>query len=109
MRRVRFVGLRYVAFGILALALVGAVTTGLWNWLMPAIFNLPAIGFWQALGLLLLGRLLFGGFHGRGRGMKRPRFVRSLQDLTPEERERFRHGMARGCGSTGEAEPAARA
>ncbi len=64
---------------------------------MPSIFNLPAIGFWQALGLVLLGRLLFGGFRG-GRGMKRPRFVRRLEDLTPEERERYRHGKRRGCG-----------
>ncbi len=31
----------------------------LWNWLMPAIFSLPAITFWQALGLQILIALLF--------------------------------------------------
>jgi hypothetical protein len=101
MRRMKFVGLRYVAFGIVAIGVMGTVTTVLWNALMPSIFGLPAIGFWQALGLLLLGRILFGGFRGCGRGMKRPRFVRRLEDLTEEERERFRRGMGRGCGNRG--------
>jgi hypothetical protein len=101
MGKVRFVGLRFIAFGIVAAAIFGTVTMSLWNALMPAIFSLPVIGFWQALGLLLLGRLLFGGFPGR-RGMKRPRFVRRLEDLTPEERERFRQGMGRGCGFGGD-------
>jgi hypothetical protein len=44
-------------------ALCGAVTMWLWNALMPAIFNLPAIGFWQALGLLVLSQILFKGGH----------------------------------------------
>jgi len=37
----------------------------LWNWLMPALFGLPVIGFWQAFGILLLAKILFGG-HGHG-------------------------------------------
>jgi hypothetical protein len=88
MRRVKFVGIRFIAFGILAVGLAGFVTSSLWNALMPAIFSLPAIGFWQALGLLVLSRLLFGHWGGK-RGHK-PRFVKGMQDLTPEERERFR-------------------
>lgn len=43
-------------------AIVGFVIMGLWNWMMPAIFGLGMITFWQALGLLILGRLIFGGF-----------------------------------------------
>jgi hypothetical protein len=39
----------------------------LWNWLMPTIFNLPLINFYQAFGLLLLSKLLFSGIHHRGR------------------------------------------
>jgi len=35
----------------------------LWNWLMPAIFNLGVITYFQAIGLAILGRLLFGGMH----------------------------------------------
>ena len=48
------------------LALFTAITMWLWNWLMPAIFKLPAIGFWQAVGILILSHILFkGGCFGR--------------------------------------------
>jgi len=100
MRKFRFVGLRFVAFGLVALGVFGLVTAGLWNALMPAIFGLPSISFWQALGLLVLSRILFGQWGRRKVG--RPRFVRGMQDLTPEERERFRSAMDRRCGRSGE-------
>jgi hypothetical protein len=85
-------GLRIAAFGVLGIAVAGGVTMTLWNSLMPPIFGLPGLSFWQALGLLLLGRLFFGGFGGRGR---RPRFAHSM---TSEERERFREAMRQRCG-----------
>ena len=44
---------------MLAVLLLGGPLMMLWNWLMPAIFNLPEIGFWQACGLQLLATLLF--------------------------------------------------
>src|SRR5258706_1563168 len=57
--------------GILALALFvfigGEVVKQLWNWLLPALFDLPRVTFWQALGLLSLSRILFGGFDGHPR------------------------------------------
>jgi hypothetical protein len=46
----------FVAFLVLA----GFVIMGLWNWIMPALFSLPIITFWQALGIALLARLIFG-------------------------------------------------
>ncbi|MBN3036674.1 MAG: hypothetical protein JW861_13900 [Bacteroidales bacterium] len=37
----------------------------LWNWIMPALFGLPEIGYWMAFGIIILARLIFGGFgHG---------------------------------------------
>jgi hypothetical protein len=97
----------FKALKILAMVIVGAVVFGeivmhLWNWLMPAIFGLRSLTFVQALGLLLLSKLLFGGFHrhgGGGRGWRRHMEERFAQ-MTPEERERFRSGMRgrRGCG-----------
>jgi hypothetical protein len=52
------------AIGFTAFAfLFGAVVMWLWNWLMPVIFNLGVITYWQAVGLAILGRLLFGSFH----------------------------------------------
>ena len=44
----------------------GFGTMYLWNWLMPLLFKLPAITFLQAIGLLVLSKILFGGFRGRG-------------------------------------------
>ena len=55
------------AIGITALALLfGYVVMLLWNWLMPAIFGLGIISFWQAVGIIILAKLLFGGFSGGG-------------------------------------------
>ena len=66
-----------IAIGIaLAMAFVvfiflgGTVVQWLWNWLVPGIFALRRITFWEALGLLALSRILFGGF-GRGGGRHR--------------------------------------
>lgn len=73
----------------------GQVTMLLWNWLAPALFGLPQVTFWQALGLLALCRILFGGFGmGGGSGHRshsRRRMAERWEQLTPEERERFRH------------------
>lgn len=63
----------WVLLGILAaaaFALVFAILVKvLWNWLMPGLFGLPVIGFWQAFGILLLAKILFGGpGHGKHHG-----------------------------------------
>jgi hypothetical protein len=87
--------LKIVVFVVFALLLFGFVTMHLWNWLMPAIFHLTRIGFAQALGLMVLSKILFGGFHRHGggrRGWKRHMEQRWAQ-MSPEERERFRSGM----------------
>ena len=74
-----------IPIGIAAVALFafigGEVVKLLWNWLMPALFGLPVLSFWQALGLLALSRILVGGH-----GLSRPHKHR----YTLEERERFR-------------------
>lgn len=50
------------------LALCGMVTMWLWNALMPAIFKLPEIGFWQAVGILILSQILFKSGHASQAG-----------------------------------------
>lgn len=93
-------GLKFVLFVVVALAALGAVVMFLWNWLLPALFGWPVIGFWQALGLLVLSKLLVGGLRGGpGRHMHwRARIVDRWEHMTDEEREKFRQGMRRGCG-----------
>ena len=95
--------LAFIAF----VALGGEVVRQLWNWLLPPLFGFRTITFWQALGLLALCRILFGGFrlHGGERSRFRRRMAERWEHMTPEERERLRQGMRGGwgCGpSTGE-------
>ena len=59
-------GLKRALFMALAVAVSSLLAMVLWNWLMPTLFGLPAIGFWQALGLLVLSRILFGRSWGPG-------------------------------------------
>lgn len=84
----------------------GEIVMHLWNWLLPPLFGWRLITFWQALGLLLLCRILFGGL-GRGpRGPRGPRF-RGYRKMSPEERERFRKAMEEGYGFSAGGEKAA--
>lgn len=92
--------LKCVVLGLLAATLFTFVVRGLWNWLMPALFGWHLITFWQALGLLILSKILFGGFRGRpgGGGYWQRRMFERWEKMTPEEREKFREGLRTGCG-----------
>ena len=76
-------------------ALGGVIVRSLWNWLLPPLFGWPVIGFWQALGLLALCRILFGtlGLRPSSGGHYRRRIIERWEAMSPEERERFRQGM----------------
>ncbi|HXZ30965.1 MAG TPA: hypothetical protein VEH30_01675 [Terriglobales bacterium] len=95
--------LKIVPFVILFFAVFTFVVMKLWNWLMPALFGWHLITFWQALGILVLSKILFGGFRGgfhhRNRYW-RQRMMERWEQMTPEEREKFR-GAMRGCGPFG--------
>ena len=104
-----------VPLGILAMLLFayvgGQIVMRLWNWLLPPLFSFPPITFWQALGILVLARILFGGFGGHRsyRSNMRRRIADRMADrwerMTPEERERFRQRIRERCGfdpATGE-------
>jgi hypothetical protein len=104
--------MKWVGLGILAplaiaafIGIGGEVVMHLWNWLLPALFGWRVITFWQAVGLLALCRILFGGFGGRG--FSRSNFRRRMGErwaaMSPEEREKFRQGMRGRCGNFGSA------
>ncbi len=85
---------------LIASALFGFVVMSLWNWLMPALFGWRSISFWQALGLLLLTKLLFGGLRGGwGHGRHWRRGMRERWErMTPEQREKMRERLQACCG-----------
>ncbi|MFI4889539.1 MAG: hypothetical protein ACHQIL_03305 [Steroidobacterales bacterium] len=97
-----FKGLKMLAFAALAITLAGSLVMWLWNAVLPAAAGLHQIGFVQALGLLVLARILFGGLRGHGRRHWhwRARMQAHWQQMTPEEREQFRGalGSRRRCG-----------
>lgn len=89
----RIVGM---VFGGLALAVIFGFAFGyfvklLWNWLMPMLFGFKLITFWQAIGIVILGKLIFGGTHAPGRGqhngkwhsMKWRKHVHMREDWAP--------------------------
>jgi hypothetical protein len=88
---------------VVFIAIGGEVVEQLWNALVPAIFGWRQIGFWQAVGLLALCRILFGRIGGRGfhrHGVRR-RLNERWERMTPEEREKFRQGLRSRCGGFG--------
>ncbi len=92
---------------ILAMALFvflgGELVLHLWNWLLPPLFGWRQLTFWQALGLLALCRILFGGWSGHGsprsnmRRRMRERMDERWERMTPEEREKFRQSWRSRC------------
>ena len=77
----------------------GFAVRGLWNWLLPPLFGWPSLSFWQALGMLALCRILFGGLRlqsserSRTHRRMRQRLAEKWDRMTPEERARFRTTM----------------
>ncbi len=85
----------FVPLVLIGIAVLGWVVMALWNWLLPALFGgVKEITYLQALGVLVLSKILFGGMRGHGCHGRwhRHRWER----MTPEEREKFRTGM-RSC------------
>lgn len=85
------------------IALTGGIVMLLWNHLVPELFNGPQIHFGQALGLLILGRLLTGNMgwgKGRGRcgGHRGHHWREKWANMSPEDREKMREKFYSYCG-----------
>jgi hypothetical protein len=97
-RKARF--LFFPLFILFAFAL-SAVVMFLWNAILPEVVNVTPITYWQAMGLLILCRILFGGFkfgprHSPPYG--RPEWKEKLMNMTEEEREKFKQQWRERCG-----------
>ncbi|MDD4991399.1 MAG: hypothetical protein PHR83_04110 [Paludibacter sp.] len=88
-------------FGVSALVML------LWNWIIPAISPLTAVTYWQAMGLFILSRILFGGFrfrrhhhavnrHFANHAQFRDRFM----DMNEDERQQFKNQWKQRCCKT---------
>jgi hypothetical protein len=78
----------------------------LWNAILPAVLHVSTITFWQALGILVLSKILFGGFHGGGgwrqkRQQWREKMSQKWDNMSPEQREKFKQHWKNRCGPWG--------
>ena len=86
---------KFVVFGVLMVVLLGLLTQFLWNFIMPDIFGLPVVNFWQGLAMFVLAKLIFGFGGGKGRwGHRNHQWKRQWAEryskLSVEEREKFK-------------------
>lgn len=91
LKRLIFIAPLAILGMLLFIAIGGIVVMLLWNWLLPSLFGWRELTFWQAVGLLALCRILFGGFgfQRSGRSDHRRRMAERWERITPEERERL--------------------
>jgi hypothetical protein len=99
-----------IFFFAIFLFLFGFISMTLWNALIPELFHGPILNYWQALGLLVLGKIFFGGFRGhRGGCHRRSRHWKQgwggdcgpymnswkaqFEKMTPEEKEAWKAKM----------------
>ena len=83
-----------------AVLVFGSLVMFLWNSILPAVLGVGALTFWQAVGLLILCRILFGGFRGRPGGgprgfqwARRRRTRERWMQMDDEERAAFREKL----------------
>jgi hypothetical protein len=104
--RKKWIWIAFLApLGIAAFIVIGGeLVMHLWNWLVPTLFGWRQITFWQALGLLALCRILFGGTGmmrgttSRTRRQMAERWEQRWEQMTPEEREKARQRFGGRCG-----------
>lgn len=79
--------------------LLAAVVRLLWNAILPEVMAVQPLSYGQALGLLVLCRILFGGFGFRGawRGGPPRRFREKWMNMDETERAQFKEAWRRRC------------
>ena len=94
----------FILIAAIAILVFGGVVMLLWNNVLAAVTNVHTITFVQALGILVLSKILFGAFRG-GWGPRRyywkQRMAEKWNNMTPEERDKFKQEWQKRCGSWG--------
>lgn len=79
----------FLAWGVAGIALGGAAVMVLWNGLTPALFDWKEVSYWQAIGILVLSRILFGRWGHCGKGCSDGHASPCSSTMTAEEREQL--------------------
>lgn len=97
-------GIMFFLFFVVAVVLFGAIVMGLWNAILPDVIGVKTITFLQALGILLLSKILFssvgrrGQWHGGRREQWKKRMQEKLATMSPEDKEKFKQELRMRCG-----------
>jgi hypothetical protein len=83
---------------------MSAVVMLLWNWIIPSISTFAALTYWKAMGLLVLSKILFGGFHFNRHKQKMHQhfeqhapFKDKFLEMTDEEKNEFKNQFKSRC------------
>jgi hypothetical protein len=92
-----------LVFGAAFVVLFTFIVMSLWNAILPDVLGVKVITFWQALGILVLSKILFSGFGGlhhkreRFKHRMRERMMDKWEKMTPEEKQRFKEQLKNRC------------
>lgn len=106
-RYTRFGPLKVLFFLLAAtvfILVVGNVIMFLWNAILPDLTGVKTITFWQSVGLFILGKILFGGWHSGFRGAHRSHrqdWKEKWHQMSAEERAQFKARWRAKCGHRG--------
>lgn len=94
-----------ICFALIA-ALLSWIVMSLWNCVLVAVLGVSVISFWQAAGILLLSKILFGGFHKSGnwggrRREWREKWAEKMKHMSPEEKEKIKQEWRNRCSMWG--------
>jgi hypothetical protein len=94
----------FILIAAIAVVVFGGLVMLLWNNVLAQVTNVSPITFVQALGILLLSKILFGGFRGAWGSRRyywKQRMMQKWNSMTPEDREKFKQEWQRRCGTWG--------
>lgn len=89
-------GFLFILLPLAMFVIIAGIVMWLWNAILPELFGFKIITFWQASGLLILSKILFGGLHGGkkwGEKCKQKHWESKVQNISDEDRERFREKL----------------
>lgn len=98
---------KFLLFIVLAPVFIfgfSAIVMWLWNALLPDILGVNPVTYWQAMGILVLSKILFGNFGGGGSKHKshnfnsKNKFRQKWRNMTEEERAEFKQQWKERCG-----------
>ena len=93
----------FICIAALFTVVLGTVVMLLWNAILPEAIGAKPLTFWKAIGLLILTRILFGGFRlggppRRWKGSKRKHWREKWMDMSEEEKAMFKEKWKQRCG-----------